>query len=164
MWDSGCWITKQAKPKAILWLDKWPRLTKLKVQSRCIISSPTHFKTIFGFHLSAFSKLPYLLLVGKSFINKNNSISRKMISKLLERSSLFQKEAVLVPFSTWFDFKSYMWNSLKTSLLSKGVTISLPKNKNVAFQSTKCFQTKDLWLDFLLKAFEFTLRAKSFSK
>jgi len=53
---------------------------------------------------------------------------------------------------------------LKTSSLSKGVTNSLPKNKSFAFQSTKCFQTKDLLAPFCFNRFDFTLKAKSFSK
>jgi hypothetical protein len=53
---------------------------------------------------------------------------------------------------------------LNTDLLSNGVTILLPKNKKFAFQSTKCFQTKDLLAQFCFKHFDFTLRGKYFSK
>jgi hypothetical protein len=65
-----------------------------------------------------------------------------MVSKPLERFFAFKRKADLILFSTRFGFKSSLRNSLKTRVLSKSVTISLPKNKSFAFQSTKCFQTK----------------------
>ena len=119
-----------------------------------IVTNP--FQNCVRFPTKRIFKIALQSFGGKStFFNKSNSISRKMISKLLERSSLFQKKAVLVPFSTWFDFKSYLLNSLKTSLLSKGVTISLSKNKRFVFQSTKYFQTKDHLAQFCFKTLWF---------
>jgi len=48
----------------------------------------------------------------------------------------------------------------KTSHFAKSMTKSLQKNKSFAFSSTKCFQTKELWLSFVSKVFDFISRAK----
>ena len=91
--------------------------------------------------------------------NKSISILEKCF-KTLSRSFLFIKKAILTPFSTLVDSKNYLWNDLKTSYLSKGVTNPLLKIKSFTFNQQSGFQTKDLWLSFVLKVFDFISRAK----
>ena len=44
------------------------------------------------------------------------------------------------------------------------MTKPLTKNKSFAFNQQSGFQTKDLWLSFVLRAFDFISRAKFLSK
>jgi hypothetical protein len=107
-----------------------------------------------------FSKLP-LLLVGKvTSLTKASPFQRKMVSKLPQRSS-FQKKTIIIPSSTLLDFKTYLQNSLKTSLLFENC-YNFTFKKSFAFNKQNDF--KPSVGSVFLKAFHFNLGARCLSK
>ena len=98
------------------------------------------------------------------FFNKSTSISKEHGFKTSWKVFPFSKESNFSSILHLIWFKSYLQNSLKSDLLSKSVTNLLPKNKIFPFNQQSVFKPNIFWLDFVLNAFDLTLRAKSFSK
>ena len=113
-----------------------------------------------------FNLFPLSWLKKSSLWQKETYFEQKRFQNSSKGLALFQKKAILASLSNWNDFKSYLQNNLKTNLISKGVAKWIFKDKSFVstLSSTKCFQTKDPLAQFVLKSFDFTLRAKSFSK
>ena len=123
-----------------------------------------YFKTLFGFQLNLSSKLPLLLVEKVSLFYKSILVSKGKVFQNSLNIFRFHKESHFNPFLNSTLCKSYLWNYLKISYLSKGVTSPLLKIKSFAFSSTKWIFNQRFWLSFVLKAFDFTSRAKFLSK
>ena len=98
--------------------------------------------------------MPFLHLVEKALsLTKAILFQRKTVSNFL-KGLLFQKKAVLVPSQPLLISKISMKQFENRSPFKRCYKFTFEK-QNFAFQSTKCFQTKDLLARFCFKRFWF---------
>ena len=121
---------------------------------------PNHFKNVFSFQLSLSSKLSLLLVEKVSLFYKKILVSKGKVFQNSLNIFPFHKESNFNPFLNSILFKLYLWNGLKQVILQKVWHNRFRKTKVLIFHQQSGFQTKDLWLSFVLKAFDFISRAK----
>jgi len=107
---------------------------------------------------------PLLLVERVSLFYKNILVSKGKVFQNSLNILPFHKESKFNPFSQLNFIQTLLMKRSKTSRLAKGMTKSLQKNKSFAFNQQSCFQTRDLWLSFVLKALISSREPNSFQK
>jgi hypothetical protein len=110
---------------------------------------------------------PLSWLKRSSLWQKEIYFERKRFQNSSKGLPFFSKESNFsFPFQTETISKAICKTIWRPTSFQKGVAKWIFKVKSFVstLPSTKCFQTKDPLAQFVLKSFDFTLRAKSFSK